>query len=134
MPRLNRRQVNWAHAEQLGESRQTESANCLQPATIPKRQSLREAALAFVQTIDTVCGGESLRRHVQAFLESLGSDAPVLVSCLNQPASFPLIESLSDSPTAQRLLLLADAAHVVHPMAGQGLNLGIGDRSVRSYR
>ncbi|NDA56105.1 MAG: hypothetical protein EBX61_07385 [Betaproteobacteria bacterium] len=72
-------------------------------------------------------GGESLRRHVQAFLESLGSDAPVLVSCLNQPASFPLIESLSDSPTAQRLLLLADAAHVVHPMAGQGLNLGIGD-------
>jgi 2-polyprenyl-6-methoxyphenol hydroxylase-like FAD-dependent oxidoreductase len=83
----------------------------------------------------TVLEPESLCKQVQGFIETSGSDAPHLRACINTPASFPLLEILTDRPTAHRLLLIADAAHVVHPMAGQGLNLGIGDvsRTARCY-
>ena len=84
------------------------------------------APQSYAQSL-TVLEPESLCKQVQGFIETLGSDAPHLRACINTPASFPLLEILTDRPTANRLLLIADAAHVVHPMAGQGLNLGIGD-------
>jgi 2-octaprenyl-6-methoxyphenol hydroxylase len=41
--------------------------------------------------------------------------------------SFPLTLRLARSFVAPRLALIGDAAHVVHPIAGQGLNLGLKD-------
>jgi 2-octaprenyl-6-methoxyphenol hydroxylase len=41
--------------------------------------------------------------------------------------SFPLRLQLATSFVAPRLALIGDAAHVVHPIAGQGLNLGLKD-------
>lgn len=41
--------------------------------------------------------------------------------------SFPLSLRLARSFVAPRLALVGDAAHVVHPVAGQGLNLGLKD-------
>ena len=41
--------------------------------------------------------------------------------------SYPLTLTLADSYTAPRLALVGDAAHGVHPIAGQGLNLGLRD-------
>lgn len=40
---------------------------------------------------------------------------------------YPLSMKLSEKMTAPRLALLGDAAHVIHPLAGLGLNLGFKD-------
>lgn len=41
--------------------------------------------------------------------------------------SFPLSASIADTFAKDRLVLVGDSAHSIHPLAGQGLNLGIRD-------
>lgn len=59
----------------------------------------------------------------------LPSHLPPTVSSI-QPgtvASFPLRHRHASTYISPRVALIGDAAHVIHPLAGQGLNLGIGD-------
>lgn len=62
-------------------------------------------------------------------------DIPQLVQSVQDDsiASFPLRLRHASTYTSQRIALIGDAAHTIHPLAGQGLNMGLSDsRSLAS--
>ncbi|MGO9359804.1 MAG: ubiquinone biosynthesis hydroxylase [Xanthobacteraceae bacterium] len=49
------------------------------------------------------------------------------VRVLDKPRAFPLGYFVARSFIAERMALIGDAAHLIHPIAGQGLNMGLKD-------
>jgi 2-polyprenyl-6-methoxyphenol hydroxylase-like FAD-dependent oxidoreductase len=62
----------------------------------------------------------------QALMEATGGDAGALRLAAPR-ASWPLVHARAEAWCGPGWVLLGDAAHVVHPLAGQGLNLGLAD-------
>jgi ubiquinone biosynthesis UbiH/UbiF/VisC/COQ6 family hydroxylase len=81
--------------------------------TVPEADATRLLAL------DDAAFNDALTRAFDARLGDVILRSPRV--------AFPLRRQLVEAQAAGRVLVLGDAAHVVHPLAGQGVNLGLRD-------
>jgi 2-octaprenyl-6-methoxyphenol hydroxylase len=91
---------------------------------------MTEGRYSLVWTARETETAEILGLDDQAFLDRLQARFGHRLGGLARPGrrlAYPLKLLLTSHPVRQRLVLIGNAAHTLHPVAGQGLNLGLRD-------
>jgi 2-polyprenyl-6-methoxyphenol hydroxylase-like FAD-dependent oxidoreductase len=105
-----------------------------------RRRRARLAALARAARLDRVVGARCAGRgaaclsaaELAARVAAAGGNALGRFTPLGPASGFPLQFLRLPTSVAHRLALVGDAAHGLHPLAGQGVNLGFGDAEALS--
>ncbi len=100
-------------------------------AILPMSESASGAhRSAIVWTVENPAAAGTVKlgpRALAAEIEKRTGGLLGAVTVIAPPASYPLGFHHAAAYTAERMVLIGDAAHGIHPIAGQGLNMGLRD-------